>query len=345
MEFKLKKLTLTNFKGFKSFEIEPDGKTVRVLGANKSGKTTLADAYNWILFNKDSLNRADFGIKTLKDNEPISGLEHTVEAIFEIDEKEVSLKKTYQEKWIKKRGHSSKTLTGHETKYEVNGAPKNKGAFNDYIKEFITDMEVFRLVSDPLYFSTLDMDKRRDIVMEVTGGIDDLQIVESDENLNELKPLLEKYTMEELKDINKRDKKAVNDKLKSNPIRIDEIYRNLEEVETSPESVKKEINEIEKRIESERDSLNELQNGLTVIDLRNKMREREHEVKFNLENALRTVETDAKDYLNNFDEGSNEKLRKLSYKNETDKSDLEIHNSRFLQHKEQLENTENQTNN
>lgn len=345
MEFKLKKLTLENFKGFKSYDIEPDGKTVRILGANKSGKTTLADAYNWILFNKDSLNKADFGIKTLKNDETISGLDHSVEAIFEIDGKEASLKKTYKEKWTKKRGHHSTTLTGHETVYEINGAPKKKAEFNDYIKEFITDMEVFRLVSDPLYFSTLDMDKRRDIVMEVTGGIDDLQVVESDDNLNELKPLLEKYTMEELKDINKRDKKAVNDKLKSNPIRIDEIYRNLEEVETAPESVKKEIDEIEKKIDIERESINDLQNGVTVIDLKNKMREREHEVKFNVENSLRAAENDLKVYLNNFDEGSNEKLRKLSYKNEADKSDLEIHNSRLLKHKEQLKDTENQTNN
>lgn len=76
---KLVKLKLSNFKGIKSFELDAGGKNVNIYGDNATGKTTLADAFMWLLFDKDSSNRKDFQIKTLKpDGEPEHGLEHTV---------------------------------------------------------------------------------------------------------------------------------------------------------------------------------------------------------------------------------------------------------------------------
>ena len=62
---KLNRLTLTNFKGIRSFTLEPQGEDVNIYGDNAVGKTTIFDAFTWLLFGKDSLNRADFEIKTL----------------------------------------------------------------------------------------------------------------------------------------------------------------------------------------------------------------------------------------------------------------------------------------
>ena len=78
---KLIKLHLTNFKGIASFTLEADGKGVDIYGDNATGKTTLMDAFLWLLFGKDSQNKTDFEIKTLGPNgEPEHGLEHSVEA-------------------------------------------------------------------------------------------------------------------------------------------------------------------------------------------------------------------------------------------------------------------------
>ena len=54
MEIKLNSLILENFKGISYFELNVDGKNASVYGTNASGKTTLADAYFWLLFGKDS---------------------------------------------------------------------------------------------------------------------------------------------------------------------------------------------------------------------------------------------------------------------------------------------------
>lgn len=323
MEIKLKKLSLENFKGITKFEVEPNGKNVRILGANRSGKTTLADAYNWLLFNKDSLDKAKFGIKPLKNGEEQS-LENTVEAVLDVDGKEVTLKKTHKEKWTKKRGQSNKTLTGHETAYEINDVPKKKKEFEDYIKELISDIETFRLVSNPLYFNALKMEKRRELLMEVAGDVEDIEVIKSNEELNELERLLESYTVEELRARNKRDKKAVNDRLKSNPIRIDEISKNLDEIEANPKEVANRIEEKEDASEEEQKAILDLKNGSKVLELKNKLRERSFVIKSDIDTKVSSARNELDTYIRNFDEGTNEQLRKLKYKNEADKSDLSI---------------------
>ena len=76
MELKLKRLTLLNFKGVRSLSIDFSDVT-NIDGDNGTGKTTIADAYFWLLFGKDSCDKKDFNIKTLdKNNKVIERLDH-----------------------------------------------------------------------------------------------------------------------------------------------------------------------------------------------------------------------------------------------------------------------------
>ena len=80
MDIRINKLTLQNFKGIKSLVINADGNSLDIFGDNATGKTTVFDAFTWLLFGKDSLGRADFGIKTQDSNgNVIHNLEHSVE--------------------------------------------------------------------------------------------------------------------------------------------------------------------------------------------------------------------------------------------------------------------------
>jgi len=87
MKLRLSKLTMRNFKGVKDFTLEsPSGSSLFVYGANRAGKTTVADAVSWLLFGKDSAGQAQFEIKTLTETgEALHNLEHEVSATFVID--------------------------------------------------------------------------------------------------------------------------------------------------------------------------------------------------------------------------------------------------------------------
>ena len=98
----LKQLVLTNFKGIKSLSIDFDPISTVISGENGTGKTTVYDAFNFLLFGKDSSDRKDFNIKTLdKDNNPIHKLNHEVTGVFDVDESTQTFKRIYREKWGK----------------------------------------------------------------------------------------------------------------------------------------------------------------------------------------------------------------------------------------------------
>ncbi|MDP5277250.1 ATP-binding protein, partial [Chengkuizengella axinellae] len=78
-------LKLRNFKGVRDFSLESQGDT-SVYGDNEAGKTSLFDAFTWLMFDKNSMNQSKFAIKTLdENNKVINGIEHEVEGIMMVD--------------------------------------------------------------------------------------------------------------------------------------------------------------------------------------------------------------------------------------------------------------------
>ena len=67
MKIELKSLKLKNFKGIKDLRVI-FGQVTDIAGENASGKTTVFDAFTWLLFDKDCTDRKDFTIKTCDSN-------------------------------------------------------------------------------------------------------------------------------------------------------------------------------------------------------------------------------------------------------------------------------------
>ena len=181
----LHEMRLKNFKGLQDVKVKFDAKDNKVFGDNETGKTTLQDAFLWVLFGKDSQNKTDFDIKTLdEDNNVIHGLEHEVEAKLSINKAETFLKKVYKENWTKKRGEAERTLTGHTTDYFINHVPVKKKEYDEYINN-IVDEDIFKLITNVLYFNTqLDWKKRRGLLIEICGDITDESVIESNTKLD-----------------------------------------------------------------------------------------------------------------------------------------------------------------
>lgn len=224
MQIKLKKLKLENFKGIKNLEIDFKEDVTNILADNGKGKTTIFDAYTWLLWDKDSLNRKDFSIKPYdKDGEEIHNLESMVEGTLEFGEEEITLKKIYKEIWTKKRGSTQAEFTGHTTDYYMNAVPVKKKEYTDRLATVI-DEENFNLLSNPIYFNQiLDKNKRRSIVLGLIEDIGKEEVLKENEDLKKLP--LDKYTIDEIKAMAKDSAKKINKDIESIPARIDELEK------------------------------------------------------------------------------------------------------------------------
>jgi energy-coupling factor transporter ATP-binding protein EcfA2 len=232
MEIRLQKLTLENFKGVRSFTFEPEGKNCLIMGENGSGKTSLMDAFLWLLFNKDSQGQSDFAIKTLDgDGREIPNIEHSVEGVLEIrsdgpGRENITLKKVYREKWTRKRGSAQADFTGHETNYSIDGVPVNKKDWDQRINGLINE-ETFKLLTSPTQFNALHWQKRREILLKVCGDISDQDVIDSNEELRALPGILGKKSLDDQKKIITAKRAEINSRLKEIPARIDELSKSL----------------------------------------------------------------------------------------------------------------------
>lgn len=262
MNIFLKKLTLKNFKGIKEKEIDFTDKT-NISGDNATGKSTVFDAYSWLLWGKDSFNRKDYEIKPYdENNEVIHNLESSVEGVFEVDDKTITFKRVYKEVWSKKRGSNDATFTGHTTDFYINDVPKKKKEYEEKIGELVTEDE-FNLLSNPKYFNDiLDKKERRKILLSLVDDVSTDDVIATNKGLKDLD--LENYTIDELQAMAKSSNKKINDKLKEIPARIDELEatkttEDFSELEKEKEEVRKAIEELDKKLAGTNNVSEELQ--------------------------------------------------------------------------------------
>lgn len=243
---RLQRLKLRNFKGCRSFDLVLDGDNASVYGDNGTFKTTLFDAFLWLLFNKDSSNRSDFAIKTLgHDGNVIHGLDHEVGATLRLNGKEVVLRKVYREKWTKKRGSATKEFTGHTTDYFIDGVPAKKGEYDKLIADIASE-DIFKLLTSPSYFNEqLHWQERRNILLEVCGDISDEDVIAADKKLSKLSEILSNRSLDDHRKVIQARRSEINKELEKIPVRIDETQRSLPDV--SAVDTEKLLNKIKDR--------------------------------------------------------------------------------------------------
>lgn len=268
MHVTLKKLTLSNFKGIKEKEIDFTEKT-NISGDNATGKSTIFDAYSWLLWGKDSFNRKDYEIKPYdENNDIIHNLESSVVGIFDVDGKEIKFERIYKEVWSKKRGSNTETFTGNTTDFYINDVPKKKKEYEDEIGKIVTEDE-FNLLSNPLYFNTiLDKKERRNILLSLVKDVSIDDVKAANKDLEDLD--LSNYTIDEIQAMAKATCKKINDKLKEIPARIDELEKaknneDFAELEAERRKLKKEIDDLDKILAGSRFIGDELDEKYTEI--------------------------------------------------------------------------------
>lgn len=224
---KLLSMEIQNFKGCKGRTIDFVDDT-KICGANATGKTTIFDAFTWLLFGKDSLGSADFDIRPLDaDGKMIDNIEISVKARISVDDEEYELKKTQKQKWVKKRGTDTTEFQGNVNEFEINDYPKSQKEFKEFIAG-IVDEDVFSLITNPTAFINLPWKKQREILMKFVGTFSDAEIAETfGERYLKLIPELKVAGTDDILKKYTKAKNILNKDMVEIPARIDEVSKQL----------------------------------------------------------------------------------------------------------------------
>jgi DNA repair exonuclease SbcCD ATPase subunit len=220
-------MDIQNFKGCTSRTIDFADKT-KICGANATGKTTIFDAFTFLLFNRDSLGSSDFDIRPLDaDGKMIDNIEISVKARISVDDEEFELKKVQKQKWVKKRGTDSREFQGNINEFEINGYPKSQKEFKEFISE-IVDEDVFNLITNPAAFNSLPWKKQRETLMEFVGNFSDVEIAETfGDKYAKLIPELKVANTDDILKKYTKAKNVLNKEMVEIPARIDEVSKQL----------------------------------------------------------------------------------------------------------------------
>ena len=282
MKLKIRSLHMENFKGIKSLDVNFSNKT-SIKGQNAAGKTTVFDAFTWLLFNKNSAGEEKFNVRPLdKDGHRIDNVEIKVVAVLDVDGKEVELSKVQKQNWVKKRGTDTVALQGNVNSFEIDGYPKSEADFKDYVSGLAQSEDMFKMLTNPQYFSSLKWKDQRDILMRLATDVSDVELAQKDAKYVPLLGELEKAPSTD--DIRAKFSKALSEWKKKQseiPVRIDEAEKSKVDVDVAEQELLKA--DLERKIEAVDDRM---ENAGTEIG---RLRGKEMQLQFDMSGMEQTM--------------------------------------------------------
>lgn len=261
MRMILKSLHMENFKGVKDKTYE-FGKTTRISGMNRRGKTTIGAAWYWLMSDKnyELVSNPNIRPDNVEDCIP------TVTANVGVDEKEITLSKMQKRKVGKpdKNGVSKITITNT---YEINSVPKTERDFKAYLEELGFEFDKFLICSHPNVFTKdLSLKKKQDEMRKslfaMASAKTDLEIAQMCKDTADVAKLLESYKFEEIEAMNNASKKKAVEQLDAIPNQIIGLEKAKVDVDVAEQELAKadltrRIAECDKKIAGADHSLDE----------------------------------------------------------------------------------------
>lgn len=173
MKIELIKLTISNFKGISALSVDFAVNGTTITGRNASGKSSIFDAFTYLLFGKDSHGASwqKFAFKPLDhEGNEIHHLTTSVEGVLLVDGQRRVLRREIAEEWAKPRGQKDEVLKGHIQSLWIDDVPC--GTLREYegvIAQWIGE-SAFRALTDPTYFAAqLSWQERRKMLLALVG--------------------------------------------------------------------------------------------------------------------------------------------------------------------------------
>ena len=280
MRMILKTLHLENFKGAKDKTYE-FGKTTRVSGMNRRGKTTIGAAWYWLMSDKnyELVSNPNIRPDNVEDCIP------TVTATVDVGGKEITLSKMQKRKVGKPDANGVSKVTITNT-YEINSVPKTERDFKVYLEELGFDFGKFLICSHPNVFTKdLSLKKKQDEMRKslfaMASEKTDLEIAQMNKETADVAKLLESYKFEEIEAMNNASKKKAVEQLDAIPNQIIGLEKakvdiDVAEQELAKADLTRKIADLDSKIAN---------SGSAIGDLRS----REMQLQFDMSGIMQTM--------------------------------------------------------
>lgn len=219
MRIKLLKIIVENFMCYAHEEFNFFDLT-KIFAMNGKGKSSIATAYNWCLFNCDYELKDNPVVRREVGGKPVDDMDTSSTLVLDVDGKEVIMKKA-QKRTYSKDGSSYKD----DNKYFINDVPKTLKDFNAYLG---VDMNVFKMCSNVNAFLNQKPADMREYLFDLVEDVSDIDVARQQTELAELVPLLGKYAAEELLAMNKATKTKITKDLSILDGQIKEKERDIQ---------------------------------------------------------------------------------------------------------------------
>ena len=218
----IEELHLRNFRGARDVKVSFTDGTNVVCGDNGTGKSTLMDAFLWLLFGKDAEERKDCEIKRIEAGKTLRRTDATVECRLSVDGQLHTLRRSLREVWSKPRGATEPVFKGNETEYSINDVPKKMSEFDAWVAEHLAPADVFRMLTDAGCFPRLKWEKQREKLFELAGGVDEEAVKASVDGLADLLARLSDKSLEDYRRELAARKRKLRKALEEIPARSDQ---------------------------------------------------------------------------------------------------------------------------
>lgn len=308
MRATLKRVVLENFMCYAHAEFDFYAIT-KIMAKNGKGKSTIATAYLWCLFNCDYELKDNPVVRREVDGKSVDDMDTSVELTLDVDGKEITMKKvqkrTYEE--VIKDGVVITTVKDPNS-YYINSVSKTLKAFNEYLD---VNMNIFKMCSNINVFLTQKPKEMREYLFSLVKKTTDLDMAKSKSELAELVPLLEKYTCEEIRAMKNKIKKDVDDNAKKLKGQIEEKERDVQlkqaievsDLELQKNSLKEQIADcVAKQTDNEKLMAEYDKASSDVLNLKFELSDMSRKANEDNVKARREIEnkiSDKKDYLFN----------------------------------------------
>lgn len=195
----LKKLVAHNFRS-KSFDFE-FGAHNAIRGKNRSGKSSVKNAFFWLLTGADDLDRTNFNLfDTTIVHTKENSVPTIVTGVFVIDGVEYEVTRTAKMGWTRKRGNDEyERKTSDDYSFSIDGIERSATEFKKWIEDTFAPVDMLKCMINTRHFlyNIEDWKVQRKYLANIAGEITN-EDFEGD--YTELFAQFSKYTAEQLRE-------------------------------------------------------------------------------------------------------------------------------------------------